>query len=60
MPSHRLLDLPHRRGDLVSCTWRWIKRRIGHGGLGQERSDEFWDGTERESKEENWEHVVII
>lgn len=34
----RVLDPPHRRGDLVSIAWLWIKRLIGHGGRGQRRS----------------------
>lgn len=53
--SHRLLDPPHRRGDLVTTTWRWIKGRLamvvrgreGQMGLGMQQKE--WARREMES-----------
>ena len=36
MRSQRLLDPPHRRGDLVSTAWRWIKGGLAMAVRGRE------------------------
>lgn len=46
MPSPRLLDPPHRRGDLVSTAWRWIKDGLAMAVQGQGRSDGLGDTAE--------------
>lgn len=60
MLSQRLLDPPHRRGDLVSTAWRWIKDGLAMAGRGRE-GQMVWGMQQKESQEErNGESVLSL
>lgn len=59
MLSQRLLDPPHRRGDLVSTTWRWIKSRLAMVVTGMEAQICWEMAAEKEGVERVCCHCVM-